>query len=257
MNIVPCVKCVPDSQDIEIGADGSVSLEKAEWIIGEYDLQALEAAARLAESSSGKVMALSAGPQEIRTSKLRKDILSRGPDELYLVVDNRLSTNDTFTTAVVLTEAIRKLGQVDLVLFGEGSSDLYFQQVGLQVGEILGWPTLNSVGKIETSGSNLAVERDLEDEVEVLEVPLPAALCVTAYINQPRLPTMKDILKAGQKPLVEWSLEDLGLPEIESVVDIVSIKAPPRIGRKQIVIEANVDEAVVILINHLRNEGVI
>jgi electron transfer flavoprotein beta subunit len=257
MNIVTCVKCVPDLQDIEIEADGSVSLEKAEWIIGEYDLQAIEAAVELAESSSGKVMALSAGPQEIRTSKLRKDILSRGPDELYLVVDDRLSVNDTLTTAVALTEAIRKLGCVDLVLFGEGSSDLYFQQVGLQVGEMFGWPTLNCVGKVELSGNNLTVERDLEDEVEVFEIPLPAALCVTAYINQPRLPTMKDILKAGQKPLTEWSLEDLELPEIESVVDIVSIKAPPQIGRKQIVIEADVEEAVEILINHLRNEGVI
>jgi len=257
MDIVTCFKATPESQDIEVKADGSVSLEKAEWIISEYDLQAVEAAVRLVESSSGKVIALSAGPHEIGNSKLRKDILSRGPNELYLVVDDRLSVNDTFTTAAVLAGAIRKLGRVDLVLCGEGSSDLYFQQVGLQVGEILGWPTVNSVGKIEASGSNLVIERNLEDEVEVLEVPLPAVLSVTTYINQPRLATMKDILKAGQKPVVEWSLEDLALPEIKAGVDIVSVKAPHQVGRKKIVIEAKPEEAAKMLISYLRKEGVI
>jgi len=257
MEIVTCFKCVPDAQDIEVEADGSISLKKAEWIIGEYDLQAVEAGVRLVESSSGKVMALSAGPQRIRTSKLRKDILSRGPSELYLVVDDRLSMNDTFTTARVLVEAIRKLGHVDLVLCGEGSSDLYFQQVGLQVGERLGWPTLNSVGRIVVSGSNLVLDRELEDEVEVLEVPLPAVLSVTTYINQPRLPTMRDILMAGQKPVVEWNLEDLGLPEMKPGVEVVSVMAPSQVGRKKVIIEAEAEEAAETLVRHLSKDGVI
>jgi electron transfer flavoprotein beta subunit len=257
MKIVACLKCIPDPQDIKIQVDGSVSLEKAEWIIGEYDLLAVEAAVNLAESCSGKVIALSAGPKEIRTSKLRKDILSRGLDELFLVVDDVLSINDTFTTATVLTEAIQKLGHVDLVLCGEGSSDLYFQQVGLQVGELLGWPSLNSVGKIETSGKYLVVERDLEEDVEILEIPLPAVLSVTTYINKPRLPTMKDIIKAGQKPVVEWSLDDLRMYRIKAGVEVISVKAPPQVGRKKIIIEAELEEAVDALISYLRRDGVI
>jgi len=257
MNIVTCFKSTPDSKDIEIKSDGLLSLEKAEWIISEYDLQAVETAVKLVESSSGKVIALSAGPTNISNSKLKKDILSRGPDELYLIIDNRLCENDTYATATVLSKAIQKIGPVDLVLCGEGSSDLYFQQVGLQVGEMLGWPTINSVGKIEVSSDHLVIERDLEDEVEILEVYLPAVLSVTTYINLPRLPTMKEIIKAGQKPVIEWSLQDLNLSDIKTGVEVISLKAPDQVGRKNITIEAEPDEAAGLLINYLSNDGVI
>jgi len=257
MNIVTCFKFAPDSKDIEVRADGSVSLEKAEWIISAYDLNAVEAAVKLVEGSTGKVLALSAGPQKISNSKLKKDILARGPDELYLVIDEQLGSNDTHFTASILAQAIRKLGQVDLVICGEGSSDLYFQQVGLQVGEMLGWPTINAIGKIEAAGSNIIVERNLEDEVEVLEVPLPALLSVTTDINMPRLPGMREILKAGQKPVVEWKLADLAGPENKSAVEVLSVSAPRQVQRKKVLIEAKAEDAVQTLIGYLSKEGVI
>ena len=90
MNIAVCVKLAPDAEDIEVKSDGSISTDKAEWIIGEYDLRAVEAAMQIAEATAGKVMAVSAGPSQINNSKLRKDLLSRGPDELYLVIDDSL-----------------------------------------------------------------------------------------------------------------------------------------------------------------------
>lgn len=257
MNIVTCFKFAPDSKDIEVRADGSVSLEKAEWFISAYDLNAVEAAVKLVEGSTGKVMALSAGPQKISNSKLKKDILARGPDELYLVIDEQLGNNDTHFSASILAQAIRKLGQVDLVICGEGSSDLYFQQVGLQVGEMLGWPTINAVGKIEAAGSHVIVERNLEDEVEVLEVPLPALLSVTTDINVPRLPGMREILKAGQKPVVEWKLADLAGPENKAAVEVLSVSAPRQVQRKKVLIEAKAEDAVQTLIGYLSKEGVI
>ncbi len=257
MNIVTCFKFTPDSKDIEVRSDGSISLEKAEWIISEYDLQAVEAGVKLVEAAAGKVTALSAGPSKISNSKLKKDILSRGPNELTLVVDESLGKNDTHTTALVLAQAIRKLGAVDLVICGEGSSDLYFQQVGLQVGELLGWPTVNAIGKIEAAGGKVIVERNLEDEVEVLEVPLPAVISVTTDINQPRLPTMKEILKAGQKPVAEWKLSDLALPASSSGVEVLSISAPRQVQRKQILIEAKPEEAVAALVGYLSKEGAV
>src|SRR5271169_3951198 len=186
MNIVVCYKLAPDAEDIEVKSDGSISLEKAEWIIGEYDLRAVEAAVKLVETVGGKAMALSVGPHQLSNSKAKKDILSRGPDELYLVEDDVLEKADTNLTARVLAAAIQKIGSCDLVICGEGSSDMYFQQVGLQLGEMLGVPTINSVSKIEMADGKLMVERSLEDEVEVLDIPLPAALAVTTDINQPR-----------------------------------------------------------------------
>ena len=258
MNIIACVKITPDAADIEFARDGSLSLEHAEWIIGGFDLQALEAGVRLAESTGGKVSVLSAGPPQIDNSKLKKDLLSRGADELVLVVDERLRDADTAVTAAVLTAAIERSGAFDLVLFGEGSADLYFQQVGLQVGEKLGMPTLNAISKIEAADNSLLVERSLEDEVEVLEVPLPAVLSVTTDINPPRLPTMKDILKASKKPVVSYSLADLGLTDaVQRQVELLSTHAPHRAERKGVLLEGSQEEVAQQLLDYLSKEGIL
>ncbi len=258
MNIIVCYKLSPDAGDIEVKSDGSISLERAEWIIGGFDLQAIEAGVRLVEAAGGMVRALSAGPRPIDNSRLKKDLLSRGPDELYLVVDEALRDADTFATAGVLALAIRKMAPFDLVLCGEGSADLYFQQVGLQLGEMLGLPTLNAVSKIEQVQGRLLVERSLEDEVEVLEVPLPAVLSVTTDINQPRLPSMKEILKAGKKPVTQWSLAELGLDgKLGQQVEVSSVRVPQRVQRKKILIPGGPEEAAQALAGYLSKEGLV
>lgn len=258
MKIMVCAKLAPDASDIEVRSDGSISLERAEWSIGSFDLQAIEAGAQLAEENNGTLIALSAGPQRINNSKLRKDLLSRGPHELVLVAEESLAEADTNTTAQVLAAAINKTGGVDLVLTGEGSADLYFQQVGLQVGELLGWPVFNAVNRIEKTGTGVRIERSLEDEVEVLEVSLPAVLAVTTDINVPRLPNMKEILLASKKPVAEWTLADLGLPEgIAPEIEVVSLIAPQPMERKHILIEGSPQDAAHTLLNYLSKEGVL
>jgi electron transfer flavoprotein beta subunit len=259
MNIVVCVKLTPDAGDIQVRGDGSISLDKARWVIGSLDLQAVEAGLQLAEATVGKLIALSAGPAQIDNSLLKKDLLSRGPDELALVVDDALRDADTAVTAEVLVAAIRKLGPVDLILCGEGSADLYFQQVGLQVGERLDLPTLNAISQITPLDErHVVVERSLEDEVEVLEVPLPAVLSVTAEINQPRLPTMRQILLAGKKPVTVWKLADLGFDQPpERQLETISTQAPPHTQRKQVQIGGTPEEAAQSLAGYLKRDGII
>jgi len=258
MNIVVCYKVTPDAEDIETKADRSISVERAEWNIGEYDLMAVEAGVALAESAGGAVSALSVGTKRVAGSKAKKDILSRGPDDLYLVADDALAVVDTATTASLLAKAIGKRGEYDLVICGEGSSDLYFQQVGLQLGERLGVPTVNAVSKIELEDGKLVVERSLEGEVQVLEVPLPAVISVTTDINQPRLPSMKEILKAGKKPTTEWSLADVeAAADEDRGVEVLSSLAPPAVDRKRVLITEEPDKAVATLIGYLSKEGVL
>lgn len=257
MNIVVCVKFTPDVNDMETRNDGSIGLDRAEWIIGGFDLQAIEAGVRLAESQPGsKVTALSAGPRAINNSKLKKDVLSRGPDELIIVADDALQNADTHTTAQVLAAAARKVDSVDLVLCGEGSADLYFQQVGLQLGELLEQPTLNAVSRIEPNGSSLRLERSLEDEIEVLDVPLPAVLSVTTDIHEPRLPTMKEILKASKKPVTEWTLADLGI-EVRPSIAVVSTRAPDSVKRKGVILSGTAEEAAKALVSSLNKDGIL
>lgn len=92
---------------------------------------------------------------------------------------------------------------------GEGSADLYAQQVGAQLGELLNLPTVNAVSRLTVEGNKLIAERTLEEVVEVLEIQLPAVVAVTTDMNQPRLPGMKEILAAGKKPVTEWQLTDI------------------------------------------------
>lgn len=258
MNIIVCYKLIPDSEDIETKSDGSISLEKAEWIISDYDLLAIEAGLQLVEKFGGKLTALSVGTEKLLNSKAKKDILSRGPDELYMVTDQILDQGDTNLTANILAAAIQKIGEFDLVLFGEGSGDLYFQQVGMQVGELLNTITFNAISKIDLEENKLTVERSLENNIDVLSLPLPAALSVTTDINVPRLPTMKEILKAGKKPVTEWGLQDLALSkEVAPRVEILAVRAPKAADRKQIQIEGKPEEAAQVLIGHLSKEGVL
>lgn len=258
MNIAVCLKLVPDPEDIEVLHDRRISLAHADWIISGFDLQALEAAVQLAEKSSGKVTVISAGPSQINQSRLKKDILSRGPQDLFMVVDDSLANADTSQTASVLAEAVKTSGPYDLVLCGEGSADLYFQQTGMQLGELLGWPVLNFISKIDTAGSGLLVERTLEDEIEVIEVQLPAILSVTTDIQPVRLPTMKEILKAGQKPVKVVNLQELGIPALPSShVETLETRVPQRVERKQIMLSDTIDEAVQSLIGFLTKEGIL
>lgn len=258
MNIIVCYKLVPDPEDIITKPDGSISLDQAEWVISDYDLMAIEAAVQLVEANGGKVMALSIGTGQLSNSKTKKDVLSRGPDELYLVVDEALRDADTNLTARTLAAAVEKLGEFDLVLCGEGSADLYFQQVGMQLGELLGLPTLNAISKIEFSGGKLTVERSLEDEVEVLDIPSKAVFAVTTDINQPRLPSMREILKASKKPVVEWTLNDVSIKDgLQQRVEILSVRSPKQVDRKRVRLEGKPEEAVQALIGHLSKDGVL
>ena len=93
-----------------------------------------------------------------------------------------------------------------MILCGDGSSDLYAQQVGLLVGEILNIPAVNGVSKIiSLTADTLTVERELEDETETLSIPLPAVVAVSTDINSPQIPSMKAILGAAKKPVQVWS----------------------------------------------------
>jgi Electron transfer flavoprotein, beta subunit len=210
MKIVACFKVVRDERDLVVAPDRTVTLDAGGLRVGDYDLNAIEAGAQLA-ADGGELIALTVGGEEVRDSKLRKSVLSRGVGSLTSVVDPGLTTADAAGTAEVLAAAITRIDGAELVLCGEGSADRYAQQVGAQLAARLGLPYLNAVSKIEVSADGLVVERTLDGVVETLAVPLPAVLSVTSDLNSPRIPTMKDILGAGKKPATDGSLADLGV----------------------------------------------
>lgn len=246
MKIVVSVKCVPDDEGITVKSDRSLDLSEAQWHISQYDLNAIEAARQLKDSMEGaELEAVTAGGEIVTEGRRRKDILSRGISKLYCIKGEELQTAsaDAFYTASVLSDGIKRIGNVDLVIFGEGSGDLYSQQTGSLTGQLLGWSTINGVSKIEIKDdSTLIVERSLEDRTEKLEVRLPAALSVTADINTPRFPSVKDTLSAGKKPFEIWDVSEVSAPQHGSVTTTVS--APENVGRKCVVYQSADEEAI-------------
>ena len=238
MNIVVCCKVVPDDQDIQVAADGTLDYSKAKPIVSAYDLNAIEAAAQLAAANEGSnVVAVTVGGADIDDSKLKKNVLARGVDELYMTADDACKGLDARATAVALAELVSKVGDFDVVLCGDGSADNYAQQVDVQLAAKLGLPVVTAATKITAKDGALEVERTLEDVVEVVEVPLPAVVSVAPDIALPRIPGMKDILAAGKKPSSVNAASDVEA----AVVDVVETKAPQQAERKMEMLDASVD----------------
>ena len=151
-----------------------------------------------------------------------------------MVADDSLETADSYATAQVLKGIIdEKCSDYDVILTGDGSADFYAGQVNVQLAAALGVPTINEVTSIAAEGDKLVVERTLEEEVEEIEVPLPAVVSVSPSIGEPRIPGMREILAAGKKPS---TVEDLA-GALDAKVEIEEIKAPELAPRKQQIFE--------------------
>lgn len=240
MNIVVAFKVVPDDQDIQVAGDRSLDFSKAKGIVSAYDLNAIEAAAQLAAAHPGStVTAVTAGPASIDDSKLKKNVLARGVDDLRMVADDALADMDAAATAEVLA-ALLADGSYDIILCGDGSADDYAQQVDVQLAARLGLPSVSAVTKIDGAEGAVVVERTLEDVVEEVRVPLPAVVAVSPDVALPRIPGMKDILAAGKKPMAVT-----GAAVVPGrTIDVVSCAAPEAAERACNVVEASADGAI-------------
>ena len=238
MNIVAAFKVVPDDQDIQVSADGTLDYSKAKNTVSAYDLNAIEAAAQLAAANEGSnVVAVTVGGADIDDSKLKKNVLARGVDELYMTADDACKGLDARATAVALAELVSKVGDFDVVLCGDGSADNYAQQVDVQLAAKLGLPVVTAVSAVSVEGAVATCDRMLETQLQTVQVDLPAVISVVPDIALPRIPGMKDILAAGKKPSSVNAASDVEA----AVVDVVETKAPQQAERKMEMLDASVD----------------
>lgn len=236
MDIVVPFKVVADDQNIAVAADGSLDFSKAHSVVSSYDKNALEAASRLAAASGdSSVKAITVGARNIDDSKMKKDVLARGADELLMTADDACADLDAFATAAELVKLLGKAGHYDLVICGDGSADLYAKQTGPQLAAALGVPYVSAVVSIEVTEHGVVCKRLLESEIETVEVPLPAVISVTPDIAPSRICGMKDILAAGKKPQAVGESEG----DVVRAVETVSIEAPKAVERKLEILDAS------------------
>lgn len=239
MKIAVAVKVVPDDQDIQVNADRSLNYAKAKPVVSTYDLNAIEAAVQIAAANDGTVTAIAAGPASINDTKQIKNILARGCADLAMVADDACADMDARQTAAVLAGLAQKAG-ADLVVCGDGSADVFAQQVDVQLACALGWPVVNAVSKIDVADGIATCVRTLENDIETVTVALPAVVSVTADCAVPRIPGMKDILAAGKKP------KDVAAAEAvpTATVEVLECLAPVAVDRKCEVVDAGAEGAI-------------
>lgn len=208
--ILCCYKWVIDELYIKTGPANRLDMGFVDYKISDYDKNAVEEAVLLKEQYGGSVAAITVGLPD--DTKGIKDALSRGPEKAYFVNDPSFKDLEPSQTAAILADAIKGGIAYDLILCGEGSSDLYAQQVGPRLAEKLGIPCICYAIGIQIDGGQVRVERKTESGVEVVLAPLPALVTVAPDINIPRIPGLRDTLAASKKPVEEIGLVDLPGP---------------------------------------------
>lgn len=212
MNIVVCVKHVPDAQGDRAfeSSDHTTDRDSVDGLLSELDEYAVEEALKLKEAGDGgEVTVLTMGPA--KAADAVKKSLQMGADKGVHVSDEALAGSDALATSLVLAEAITKLGPVDLVLTGMASTDGTMSVVPAMVAERLGLPQVTFASEVTIADGTVTVRRDGDVATEIITSSLPAVVSVTDQINEPRYPSFKGIMAAKKKPVETWSLADLGV----------------------------------------------
>ncbi|HYN30033.1 MAG TPA: electron transfer flavoprotein subunit beta/FixA family protein [Dermatophilaceae bacterium] len=214
MNIVVCVKYVPDAQSDRSFTDSDSTTDRVgvDGLLSELDEYAVEEALKLAEAGSGEVTVLTVGPPQ--AADAIKKALQMGAHKGVHVSDDAIHGSDAIGTSLVIAEAIRKLsadGLPELVLTGMASTDGTMGVVPAMVAERLGVPQVTYAAELTVDGSKVTIRRDDDSASETIEASMPALVSVTDQINEPRYPSFKGIMAAKKKPVETWSLADLGI----------------------------------------------
>ena len=212
MNIVVCVKWVISNDNAIKVESGTIKDRGLYHVVNPYDLIAVDEAVRLKElRNKGEVILVGMGPPSAERGLRR--CLAIGADRGIILWDTTCENSDSYATALILAEAIRRLNY-DLVLCGQKAVDVEEGWVGAILAEFLNIPMITAVTKIDiaSDGDNVVVHRKLEKgDREEVEANLPALLTVETGLNEPRYPSLRAIFGAQRKEIKEYNLKALNL----------------------------------------------
>ncbi len=236
MNIIVCIKQVPETTEVRINPETNTLMrEGVKSIINPFDMYAIEEAIRLKERFGGKVSILTMGPPQ--ADGALREAISMGADEGFLVCDRAFAGSDTWATSYTLAGAIKKIGAFDLIICGKQASDGDTAQVGPGISTHLNIPQVTYVKKVEeATDKSMRLERMLEEGYEIIQTPLPALLTVVKEINEPRIPSLKGLMRAKNAKITVFTQKELDLDPQQiglcgSPTQVVKIFTPtPRAG---------------------------
>lgn len=217
LKIVVLAKQVPDTRNVGKDAmtpEGTVNRAALPAIFNPEDLNALEQALRLKDQNPGStVSVLTMGPP--RATEIIREGLYRGADNGYLLTDRAFGGADTLATSYALSMAIRKIGDVDIVIGGRQAIDGDTAQVGPQVAQKLGLDQVTYVEEILKCGDGkVTVKRHIDGGVETVEAPLPIVLTVNGSAAPCRPRNAKLVMKY-KRAMAPMEMPAEGLPYAE------------------------------------------
>jgi electron transfer flavoprotein beta subunit len=211
LNFVVCVKQTPDSAAKISVENGQVTWD-AGLVVNPWDEYAVEEAIRLKEKHGGKAIALCMGPESAKEAL--KTCIAMGCDDAILVSDPALKGSDALATTYILAQAIQRIGEVGVAIFGKQAIDGDTGLTPIGVARRLGWAPLTYTAKIiefDGGAQTIRVERLLEEGRQIVSAKLPAVIGTVKEINEPRYPSFMGIRKASKATITVWSAADLGL----------------------------------------------
>lgn len=261
MNMIVCCKQVldpeapPASFKIDSSSNKVVPPPNVPPVISPFDENAVEAALKIKDQGDSKITIISLGNNLVRD--VVKKPLSMGGDELILLEDEAFEGGDSWSTAYALSEAIKKVGEYDIIFCGRQAADWDSGQVGSGIAELLGIPCVTLAKKVEVDGNKVKVERVIGDGYQVVEVMTPVLITVSNEVGEPRYATLKGIMAAAKKQPTVWKPADIGVDpakigESGRVTKLQKIFQPVREGKCELVEADSPAEAGTKLAEKLR-----
>jgi electron transfer flavoprotein beta subunit len=256
MRIVVAYKWTCDPEEATVRADGTVDWGRAKPGLSAYDPVAIELARQFADGTGAELIGVTAGGKGVGTPIAAKAALGRGLDRVVIVEDESLAGAGRAELAAVLAEAIRHIGDVDLVVTGDSSVDVAAKMVPTVLAGALGWPAVAEVTALSGEAGALRVERAIPGGVQVLEISGPAVLAASADAAVPRVPGMKELLAAARKPVELLEFAALKVPAQNAVMTVTGRSRPERKAREgQLIDTADPAKAAAELVAALRRVG--
>jgi electron transfer flavoprotein beta subunit len=259
LHVVVFTRSTPDTAArVEVGADGKVTWGDAATVVNPWDEYALEEGILQAKAAGGKATVIAIGP-EMHTESL-KHSLAMGLDEAIRIWDDSLEGADSLAYATAAAAAVKKLGDVDLVICGKESVDVATDQHIYQTARKLGWTMLSYVSKIlavDHNAKTIEVERLLEQGKQKVSSKLPAVISVMKDINEPRYPSFMGIRKASKATIPVWSLADLGVTLPPTRTRVAAFKNLPARNVQVEMISGTPEEQAKVLVDRLLEEKVL
>ena len=248
MKVLTLVRQVPDAEARVKVSGAAVDLEGATLVIDGMDEYGVEEGLRLREAGSvSEVIALAVGPK--RSEDALRTALAMGADRaIHVETDTRLD-------AVALSRVVAQVAQAEgatLILVGGQEADWDSQALGAAAAERLGWPQLTWVNELKVEGESIVGRHDVDEGNESFSAPLPAVVSTQQGLNEPRYPTLPNIMKAKKKELRKDTLDTYG---VSAGVQFVNAEIQARARLNHMIDGKDPAAAATELLNLLRNEA--